>query len=270
MAKYGMFGAKLGKSGMPVFYEKLQVSIEKGRQEKERQKERDAARKKEQQRKRKNQRAKERRKEQERLRKEMEQVNKQFKKWDKKNLHSNDVELFKNQIEIFNATYGYDTDLFVPNMPLNQNVEDQIKNLIKAIKDRPELNVEYYEDLYRKMQDDTPTNDRRLRNLRDLKDEFDLDSVQDVIDFLDRHERYMSNAEIKDILSSDQYQDLSVYGVFSLGYSQAEVDYYILSEYAASGRKYVDLYNSVFSLLQTLAEEKKRRDTNNDAGVFTS
>lgn len=267
MAKYGMYGSKLGPSGIPTFYERLQASIEKGRIEKERQKERDAARKKEQQRKRKNQRAKERRKEQERLRKEMEQVNKQFKKWDKKNLHSNDVELFKNQIEIFNATYGYDTDLFVPNMPLNQNVEEQIKNLIKAIKDRPELNVEYYEDLYRKMQDDTPTNDRRLRNLRDLKDEFGLDSVQDVIDFLDRHERYMSNAEIKDILSSDQYQDISSYGG-SKGYSQDEIDYYILAEYSATGRKFVDLYNSVHSLLDTLAEQRERRNTDNDAFVF--
>lgn len=246
---------KIGKSGNPVFYEKLQKQIEKARKARMAKEERAKARKQEQQRRRKNEKAKQKRKEEMQLRKDMERINKELKRWDKFGLTSNDLELYKTTIEQFNDQLGYDTEFFVPNMPFNASLKEEAQKIVNQIKNNNELNVDYFRNLYKEMNADTPTTDNRLRNLRDLKDEFSINSVQDLINFVDRMERYKTAAEIRNILSSDQYEELSSYAA-SKGMTQDDIDTEILKSYNKSGRTFNDLYNIVYRTLQTMGKKK--------------
>ena len=251
---YNNYNLSYDKTGVK-YYDNLRKWLARARAEKQEQTAKAAARKKEAAKKKRKEAAKKRKREEMQARKKMETMNKQIEKWNEKGLTGNAIRLFQHNIELFNWDVGIDSDLFVPNMPMNKNILDEAKELLKYYEEnQSELNVDYYIDLFDKMQSDAPTNDNRLKNLRELKDRFDIDTVQKTIDFIDNMEAYKTNALIHDILSSEQYELLQDRGM-SLGMESNTVDDIIVKQYNETGFIFNNLYNIVFDALKKEASK---------------
>lgn len=249
------------------YYDRLQKWLQTYKAEKEAKTERAKKRAAEKKKTAKKKQAEKRRKEEQKARKNMEKINAALDKWDKKNLVSNDVDQMKNIILNFNDDYfgfvaagkaGQEIDMqrFHPDMKLNKYIIDEVNDIMDQIKDdNLRINVDYFTNLYKKMNTDEETSDMRLKNLRQLKDRFDIDSVQKVINFFDNIERYNTNAMIHDMLTSEDYQYLQSFGV-EKGLAPAKIDDLIIDNYKKYGKR--NLYNVVFDAIQEEAKKYKR------------
>lgn len=254
---YSNYNLSYDKTGIK-YYDNLRKWVARNKAEKEAKEAREKERKKQAAKNRRKKAAEKRKREEMQARKKMETINKQIEKWNEKGLTGNAIRLFQHQIELFNWDVGIDSELFVPNMPMNKNILDEAKELLKYYdENKAELNVDYYIELYNRMDSDEPTNDNRLKNLRELKDRFDIDSVQKTIDFIDNMEAYKTNALIHDILSSEQYELLQDRGI-SLGMESSSIDDIIVKEYNETGFIFNNLYNIVFDALKKEAEKYKK------------
>lgn len=257
----------MAKSTGVKYYDRLQKWLQTYKAEKEAKTERAKKRAAEKKKTAKKKQAEKRRKEEQKARKNMEKINAALDKWDKKNLVSNDVDQMKNIILNFNDDYfgfvaagkaGQEIDMqrFHPDMKLNKYIIDEVNDIMDQIKeDNLKINVEYFTNLYKKMNTDDDTSDKRLKNLRQLKDRFDIDSVQDVVDFFDNIERFNTNRLIHDALTSEDYQYLQSFGV-EKGLSSQHIDDLIEVNYYLHGKQ--GLYNIVFDAIQEEAKKYKR------------
>lgn len=185
------------------------------------------------------------------FKKQMERANKRIQAWSKKNLTSNDINMYKKFIKNFNERLGLEGDEFITNKWYTKDQQKEIRDIIKAMYANPDTNVKNWTDVYERIKDFKYDEDKDVNVdlFQRLDDMFNFQNEQDFINTVDNLNRWRSSALIREILSSEQYTDLSSYGS-DAGLSQSEVDDMIIECYQKTGLLYESLYNIVFDAIQ--------------------
>ena len=181
----------------------------------------------------------------------MQRANKRIEAWAKKNLTSNDINMYKKFIKNFNERLGIEGDEFNTNKWYTKEQQKEIRDIIKAMYANPDTNVKNWTDVYERIKDFKYDEDKDVNVdlFQRLDDMFNFQNEQDFINTVDNLNRWRSSALIREILSSEQYMDLSTYGS-DAGLSQGEVDDMIIECYQKTGLLFESLYNIVFDAIQ--------------------
>lgn len=184
------------------------------------------------------------------FRKQMERANKRIEAWSKKGLTSNDINMYKKFIKNFNERYGIAGEGFNANKWYTKEQQQEIRNIIKAMYKNPDTNVKNWLDTYERIKDfNTDDKTVNVDLFQKLDDMFDFQNEQDFINVVDHLNRWRSSALIREILTSEQYEDLSQFGS-DVGLSQNEIDDMIIEAYQKTGMMFESLYNIVFDSIQ--------------------
>ena len=184
------------------------------------------------------------------FKKQMQRANKRIQAWAKKNLTSNDINMYKKFIKNFNERTGIEGDLFNINKWYTKEQQKEIRDIIKAMYANPDTLVKNWHDAWERIKDfNTEDKEVNVDLFQKLDDMFDFQEEQDFINTVDHLNRWRSSALIREILLSEQYEDLSTYGS-DAGLSQDEIDNMIIECYQKTGMMFESLYNIVFDAIQ--------------------
>lgn len=181
----------------------------------------------------------------------MERANRRIQAWDKKQLTSNDITMFKSMIKQFNIRAGLgDSETFNPNKWYTKEQQNEIRSIIGALYENKDTSVRAWNDLYQKMKsekvfDNGPVNINLYQKLDDM---FDFEDEQQFITTIDNLNRWRYSEIIRQILSSEQYVELSTYGG-SVGLSQSDIDAKIVKIFKETGKTFESLYNVVYEAI---------------------
>lgn len=90
----------------------------------------------------------------------------------------------------------------------------------------------------------------------DFRDRYNIHDVNDWIEFINKINRFKDDRFLREILSSDQIIELYSEGT-NKGLSMDEIDRIIYIEYSGSGNTFNDLYNQIWSAIQSYDERKE-------------
>lgn len=185
------------------------------------------------------------------FKKKMQQLNRRLGRFKEQNVSANDANMYMKMIKQFNERNGIEGEELDTNRWYTKEQQKEIRNIINAANANPETSLNYWKETFKKVKE-LGLNEEKNVNLNFFKkvdEKFGFDNMQEFINFTDNMKRFAQSANIKDILTSEQYQDL-VELAEETGYSEEfEVDDLIISEWKKTGKTFESLYNHVFDIL---------------------
>ena len=170
-------------------------------------------------------------------------LNRYLKQWDNAGVSSDLVDETRANLEMFYDKYGIETDdnFFNPNMELSESAETEFEMIMDSFGDKAGSSINEMKRQYESVSEE-------------FKERFGVESFEDYIEFTDNMKNAMSNANIKDIISSEQIAEL--YSVASSkNMSANDVDYMMMLEYQSSGKTYEKLYNQILGAIESYDED---------------
>lgn len=185
------------------------------------------------------------------FKKKMQQLNRRLGRFKEQNVSANDANMYMKMIKQFNERNGIEGEELDTNRWYTKDQQKEIRNIINAANANPETSLNYWKETFKKVKE-LGLNEEKNVNLNFFKkvdEKFGFDNMQEFINFTDNMKRFAQSANIKDILTSEQYQDL-VELADETGYSEEfEIDDLIISEWKKTGKTFESLYNHVFDIL---------------------
>ena len=185
------------------------------------------------------------------FKKKMQQLNRRLGRFKEQNVSANDANMYMKMIKQFNERNGIEGEELDTNRWYTKEQQKEIRNIINAANANPETSLNYWKETFKKVKK-LGLNEEKNVNLNFFKkvdEKFGFDNMQEFINFTDNMKRFAQSANIKDILTSEQYQDL-VELAEETGYSEEfEIDDIIISEWKKTGKTFESLYNPVFDIL---------------------
>lgn len=185
------------------------------------------------------------------FKKKMQQLNRRLGRFKEQNVSANDANMYMKMIKQFNERNGIEGEELDTNRWYTKDQQKEIRNIINAANANPETSLNYWKETFKKVKELGLNEDKNvnLNFFKKVDEKFGFDNMQEFINFTDNMKRFAQSANIKDILTSEQYQDL-VEIADETGYSEEfEIDDLIISEWKKTGKTFESLYNHVFDIL---------------------
>lgn len=169
-------------------------------------------------------------------------LNRRLKQWDESGIESDLVEETRADLEMFYDKWGIEADdnFFTTNAHLSEEAEAELERIMDSFGNNAGSSIKEMERSYNEKSEE-------------YKERFGVDSFEDYINFTDKMKNAMSNADIKNIISSEQIAEL--YAVASSKNMGADfVDYTLMMEYQSSGKTFEALYNQILGAIDSYDE----------------